>query len=210
MKFSEILHIEQQWNNKDVSKEDARNRLLTAYIEQQNRINEAKNKPFIFFYEDIIAKQLTVDFETVLTPKDYLSAEGDARCCLELCNNFKSLSSWVITAWLPSALKFVDNIVLHYIQNSAQLKVQKYKNAGVEKSRYIQLSKQADKDIAFAGSLLANMYELRNKLEHRTITHDDGTQEILRPQRNKVRREVAKLYPRILMGLLAYFEPEIS
>ena len=72
MKFSEILHIEQQSNNKDTSNEDARNRLLVAYIEQQNRINEAQNKPFIFFYEDIIAKQLTVDFETVLNKKDYL------------------------------------------------------------------------------------------------------------------------------------------
>ena len=49
MKFSEILHIEQQSNNKDTSNEDARNRLLVAYIEQQNRINEAQNKPFIFF-----------------------------------------------------------------------------------------------------------------------------------------------------------------
>jgi UV DNA damage repair endonuclease len=56
--------------------------------------------------------------------------------------------------------------------------------------------------MVYAPAELKDLYELRNKLEHRTITHPDGTQELISPKRNKVRQVVVKLYPDALMRIL--------
>ena len=125
--------------------------------------------------------------------------------CLNTCTEFYKLSTWAVSGWLQNALKFTDNIVLHYIQDCCKEIPMSYQNAGVEKSRYIQLSEK-DGDISTAGAVLKDLYELRNKLEHRTIIHPDGTQELISPKRNKVRQVVVKLYPDALMRILKTYK----
>ena len=87
--------------------------------------------------------------------------------------------------------------MLHYIQECCREIPKPYSNTGEEKARYVQLSEKGG-DISIAGSKLKELYDLRNGLEHRTVIDSDGKQELISPRRNKVRYQVAKLYPDVL------------
>lgn len=206
MNFREIENIE----NIAASAETAASssfqlEMLEDYLEKEKKKSGAKENPFVFFYEDVISSPLSFNFQTVLGVENYKNASDDALSCLNTCTEFYKLSSWAVSGWLQNALKFTDNIVLHYIQDCCKEIPKSYPNAGVEKSRYIQLSEK-DGDISTAGAELKDLYELRNKLEHRTITHPDGTQELISPKRNKVRQVVVKLYPDALMRILKTYK----
>jgi hypothetical protein len=107
-------------------------------------------------------------------------------------------------------LKFADHIVLHYIQDVRKETPQKYPEAGIEKSRYIQLSQESGDYAAIAGTTLVYLYNLRNKFEHRTKTYSDGTQELIPLQKNKARHEVAKNYPLALKKMLKMMKKEMK
>jgi hypothetical protein len=198
MKFIELQNLERR---KTASQEQALNsfqqEMYREFLEKQARKSTASQQPFEYFYEDVISAKLNLDFKTRLGQTYYQLAEDDARSCLEICNEFRKLSQWQVSGWLNNALKFADNLVLHYIQDISKKNPQKYPEAGDEKSRYVQLSKM-EGSISLAGSFLKDLYEERNRLEHRTITRSDGSQELLRPQRNKVRKMVGKMYPEVL------------
>ena len=208
MNFREIENIE----NIAVSIETATSsgfqlEMLAEYLEKEKKKLGAKENPFVFFFEDVILSPVSFNFQTVLGKANYKNASSDALSCLNSCPEFYKLSSWAVSGWLQNALKFTDNIVLHYIQDCCKEMPKKYPNAGVEKSRYIQLSlSEKDGDISIAGAILTNLYELRNKLEHRTITHPDGKQELISPQLNEVRRNVVKFYPEALKRILKTYK----
>jgi len=202
MNFREIENIE----NTVASTETAASssfqlEMLSEYLEKEKRKSTAKENPFVYFFEDIISSSLSFNFKTAIGDSNYKNASDDALSCLNTCNEFRKISSWAISGWLQNALKFTDNIVLHYIQEFCKEIPKSYPNTGVEKSRYIQLSEK-DGDISTAGAELRDLYELRNKLEHRTKVHPDGRQELIPPQRNKVRYVVVKLYPDALSRIL--------
>jgi hypothetical protein len=206
MNFREIENIE----NKAASTETAASssfqlEMLAEYLEKEKKKSGAKENPFLFFYEDVISTPMSFNFQTALGEANYKNASDDALSCLNSCTEFYKLSSWAVSGWLQNALKFTDNIVLHYIQDCCKEIPKSYPNAGLEKSRYIQLSEKVG-DISTAGAELKDLYELRNKLEHRTKTHPDGTQELISPKRSKVRQVVVKLYPDALKRILRTYK----
>ena len=206
MNFREIENIE----NKAASTETAASssfqlEMLAEYLEKEKKKSGAKENPFVFFYEDVASSSLSFNFQIALGEAIYKNASDDALSCLNICTEFYKLSSWAVSGWLQNALKFTDNIVLHYIQDCCKEIPKSYPNAGVEKSRYIQLSEK-NGDISTAGAELKDLYELRNKLEHRTITHPDGTQELISPKRSKIRQVVVKLYPDALIRILKTYK----
>ena len=206
MNFREIENIENQVvSNETVASSSFHLEILADYFAKEKRKSGAKENPFEYFYEDVISSPLSFNFQAALGEANYKNASDDALSCLNTCTEFYKLSSWAVSGWLQNALKFTDNIVLHYIQDCCKEIPKSYPNAGVEKSRYIQLSEK-DGDISTAGAELKDLYELRNKLEHRTITRSDGTQELISPKRNKVRQVVVKLYPDALMRILKTYK----
>jgi hypothetical protein len=197
MNFNDLENLENLAASDESTKPAAFHlEIIADYLEKEKRKNSAKDRPFEYFYEDVSGKALAVDFRTALGEKYYKPASDDAQSCLNICNEFRKISSWSIVGWLQNALKFADHIVLHYIQEKCKLLPERQANAGVEKSRYIQLSKMQG-DIAIAGALLKDLYDLRNGLEHRTITHNDGRQELISPKRNLIRKEVVKMFPEV-------------
>jgi hypothetical protein len=205
MKFREIENIENMAASivtSPVSSYDLE--ILSEYLEKEKRKQGAKNNPFPYFYEDVISSPLKFDFKKVIGEINFKKASEDALTCLNTCNEFQKISSWAISGWLQNALKFTDHIVLHYIQDYCKEIPKSYSNAGVEKSRYIQLSKM-NGDISTAGAELKDLYDLRNLLEHRTKILADGKQELIPPQRNKVRHQVVKLYPDALIKILSAY-----
>ena len=201
MKFSDIENLEKSLSAPENSALNSFHQdLIQEYLQKEQRKTTAADRPFEYFYEDVSASELGLDFKKILGEKYYRNASGDAMSCLHICNEFRKLSAYQVSGWLQNALKFVDHLVLHYIQEICKEKPKKYDKAGLEKSRYIQLSEKAGSP-GIAGAYLKDLYEQRNRLEHRTIVHDDGRQELIPPQRNKVRKLVVKLYPEVLRGL---------
>ena len=205
MNFKEIENIENQAASTETTVSGYQLDMLTEFLEKEKKKAEAKKNPFVYFYEDVISNSLSFNFQSTLGEIKYKSASDDALNCLNICNEFYKLSSWSVSGWLQNALKFADNIVLHYIQDCCKEIPKSYPNAGVEKSRYIQLSEK-DGDISVAGAELKDLYELRNDLEHRTKVHSDGRQELIPPKRNKVRHVVVKLYPDALKRILKTYK----
>ena len=202
MNFREIENIENAFASTETATSSSYQlEMLSEYLEKEKRKSGAKENPFMYFYEDVISSSLTFNFKTAIGDSNYKNASDDALACLSTCNEFRKLSSWAISGWLQNALKFTDHIVLHYIQEYCKEIPKSYFNAGVEKSRYIQLSEK-DGDISTAGAELKDLYELRNNLEHRTIIYPDGKQELISPKRNKVRYVVVKIYPAALIRIL--------
>jgi hypothetical protein len=179
--------------------------ILLEFLDKQSRKSVAKENPFVFFYEDVISSAMDYNFQIVLGTSCYDRASDDAKNCLNICDEFYKLSSWGVSGWLQNALKFIDNIVLHYIQGVLNEKPKSIPHVGIEKARYIHLSEKKGA-ISTAGYELKELYDLRNELEHRTIIYPDGRQELVTPKRNKVRQKVIKIYPNALKLILKSYK----
>lgn len=207
MNFREIENLENQVaSNELIAASDYQSVILLEYLEKEKRKKGAKENPFVYFYEDVILSSLSFDFQPAIGEINYKNASDDALACLNLCAEFRKLSNWSVSGWLGNALKFIDNIVLHYIQDVCNEIPKKYIDSGIEKSRYVQLSLNKEKEISVAGAELKDLYDLRNDLEHRTIIHANGKQELISPQRNKVRKVVVKVYPDALHRILRTYK----
>ena len=205
MSFNEILNIENQVASGEYEERPYYSQMYNDYIAKETKKEQAKEYPFVFFYEDVIATTLNYDFQQSLGEKIYKYASDDALSCLELCIEFRKLGTITVFSWLQNALKFSDNIVLHYLQEVCKEVPKKYEDAGIEKSRYIQLSEKQC-SISVAGHCLKELYELRNKNEHRTIIYIDGRQELIRPQKGLARKVVGKNFPLALKKILETYK----
>jgi hypothetical protein len=209
MNFKEIENIENQVASTETTEISSyQKQMLSEFLEKEQRKSTAKDNPFVYFYEDVISNSLSFNFQTALGETIYKHASDDALSCLNICTEFYKLSSWSVNGWLQNALKFADNIVLHYIQDCCKEIPKSYPMTGVEKARYVHLSEK-DGDISTAGAELKDLYDLRNDLEHRTKIHADGKQELIPPKRNKVRHVVVKLYPDALRKILKEYKSQI-
>lgn len=206
MNFKEIENIENQVASTETAASSSyQMQMLAEFLEKEKRKSGAKENPFVYFYEDVISSSLSFNFQSALGEPIYKNASDDALSCLNICNEFYKLSSWSVNGWLQNALKFADNIVLHYIQDCCKEIPKSYPMIGVEKARYVHLSEK-EGDISTAGAELKDLYDLRNDLEHRTKIHADGKQELIPPKRNKVRHVVVKLYPDALRRILKAYK----
>ena len=206
MNFKEIENIENQVAiTEPAISSSFHSDMLFEYLEKEKRKAGAKENPFVYFYEDVISASLSFNFKTAIGDSNYKNASEDASACLNTCTEFYKITSWAVSGWLHNALKFADHIVLHYIQDCCKEIPKRYTNAGVEKSRYLQIIEKAG-DISIAGAKLKDLYDLRNGLEHRTKIYSDGRQELIPPNRNKIRRQVVKLYPDALLRILKTYK----
>jgi len=208
MNFREIEKIENLVSSKETTEigfSSFQKQILSEYLEKEKRKSKAKENSFDYFYEDVIAATLAFNFQSALGDLYYKNASDDALICLEICNEFRKLSSWNVGGWLQNALKFVDNIVLHYIQECCKDIPKPHPKYGVERARYVHLTEKGGV-ISTVGALLNDLYELRNGLEHRTKIYSDGKQELLKPRWNMVRRQVTKLYPDVLRRILKTYK----
>jgi hypothetical protein len=201
IRFSEIQQIENS-AFKDSGISLIEREAIKSYEEFEQKKKTAKEIPFEYFYEDVISSSLQINFKSIIGEPTYKNAGKDALACLEIAMEIRKLSPHSMPSWIQGALKFIDYIVLHYIQEYHGDIPKKYNNAGIEKSRYCQLSDYSDSEIRVAGNELINLYEMRNSFEHRTITHKDGTQELIKPRYGRLRKEGVKLYSNALSRVL--------
>jgi hypothetical protein len=146
-----------------------------------------------------------VDFRNIFLGDDYKNIKLDATECLDICDDFSKMSSRTVNTWLSSSFKVVDYLVLHIIQVVRNDKPKSYPNLGLERARYRQFTEYNNENLSFIGTKLLALYEKRNGNEHRTKRNEDGTQILVRPNRNKTREMVMDYYPLIMKGLKKEF-----
>jgi|GEM_PF-1916880 len=178
--------------------------LINKEIEQE----EVNDDVFVEFYEDVIKSGLDFDFSAVLDPVEYTAASTCATACFVIFHRFSELeANSSLLGWLSEAIKFTDHLVLHYIQTIRNEAPVRHPDYGIERSRYVQVN-NGKYDAQVAGNCMNNLYERRNELEHRT--QDDpknpDRQIIIVPNYNKARKQIWKLYPRVLNSFLTSYK----
>ena len=118
MNFREIEELENLVSSKEthvVGISSFQKQMLSEYFEKEKRKSTAKESSFEYFYEDVIAVSLAFSFQKALGEQCYQNASDDAFTCLEICNEFRKLSTWNVSGWLQNALKFTPAQRCNYI-----------------------------------------------------------------------------------------------
>jgi len=182
--------------------------MLKELLENEERKAEARKSPFKYFYEDIIALSLDYNFQIALGNSYFDNATHDAKSCLDISVEFRKVTPSIIFSWLQNALKFIDHLVLHYIQECCKETPKVFPNQrGIESSRYLHLANK-NGNISQAGYKLGELYEMRSQNEHRT-KEINGKQVLIRPKTNRVRYRVVELFPEILKIFLKTYKTEL-
>jgi hypothetical protein len=203
MNFSEIENIEKQAATR--VQRDYYPLMFEDYIAKEQQKKDAQKNPFDYFCENVIDDRISYDFRSVLGDAAYEHASKDAQNCLSICKEFQRLSAHGLTEWLQNALKFVDNIVLHYIRDICKESPQQYDSMGIEESLYKQLSEKSG-DIADAGKALMTLYNILNQCDYRIKICPDETRELISLSKNPKRQTIMKLYPAALKMMLKMYK----
>jgi hypothetical protein len=175
--------------------------LLIELIEKERMLTEAKEDSFYYFYSDVASRQDIFDFKTELKEL-YSTAQEHADCCIGISVSFSHLeANTTLHNWLSSAIRIVDCISLHYLQEVLEVECIKQGEAGPERSRYIQINKgeiKAEK----AGRIMDNLYAERNKMEHKVKSDpNDPRKKILQlPKYKSIMKTIKKRFPEALVS----------
>lgn len=177
-------------------------------IEKERTYTNISSNPFSYFYKDVTQATDIFDFESVLVTTGYDASTSEALSCTRIFSSFQRLEpNSKLLNWLHSAIKFTDNIVLHYLQDVLNEEPTKQGDAGKERSRYIQINRQGSRTQK-AGRIMDNLYEVRNKMEHRTVNDSSrpGYQKIIPPNYKKSIKQITKRYPEALLNFDTAFK----
>ncbi|MCB9295359.1 MAG: hypothetical protein H6559_19880 [Lewinellaceae bacterium] len=179
--------------------------LVTDLVDEKiNHISDSTDS-FVIFYEDVIQRQLAVIFKEILSEADYANSSEHAKVCLSICGTFKDLpKNAKVGAWLSDALKFVDYLILHYIQEVKKdiINPDDYtgekSNFGEERRRYDKF-KSYERPISDAGAWLEHLYTIRSRIQHNTtVNKKSGKHTLKLPQYNQIQKTISSKYPKIL------------
>lgn len=183
--------------------------IMLEIIESKIADEKSSDDYFVRFFEDILNQEINFDFKSVLSEDSYNSASEDAHACINIFSKFSEMrKNSSILPWIITALKYTDQLVLHYIQEILKEDPIKHDDHGIERSRYIQINK-SKYTAHVAGQVLNNLYEQRNKLEHRTLKDPMNVRKqiILNPDYSKARKKIQNDYPKALVSFRkAYIE----
>lgn len=170
----------------------------------QEKILEAKSSDdyFIRFFEDAINDNIGFDFKSALSEDAYNSAKEDAEACLIICPRLTEMkANRSVLSWIVAALKYTDQLVLHYIQEILAITPVKDPHHGTERSMYIQIN-SGEYSAQVAGNLLDEIYDQRNKLEHRYIKDpkNENKKILLSPDFGTAKKKIQKNFPKALIS----------
>ena len=131
---------------------------------------------------------------------EYEQAKGHANICITIFLDFLSIEDdQRLHTWLQSAIRFVDCIAIHYIQEVLQEESVSQDDVGAERSRYIQINRRGVKAQS-AGRIMDNLYKLRSKMEH--VTKPDKNKPakkvLVPPKYNRIKKKILQTFPEAL------------
>lgn len=202
MSYLEELEELSQMNMRNEEYNYAQRMIMVGMIEEKIIEEKSSDDYFIRFFEDVINNEIDFDFKSALSKDAYNSASEDAEACINIFPRLSEMkSNRSVHSWIVTALKYTDQLVLHYIQNILNINPIKDPDHGVESSMYLQINKK-EYSAYVAGSLLFNLYEQRNKLEHRYIKDPKNEENkiLLNPDFGKARRKIKDSFPKALLS----------
>ena len=173
--------------------------LLIGFIEKERSLDSANTDSFIYFYSNVIKNADIFNFSSVLN-ENYAQAQEHAKGCILIFNDFTLLEENPrLLTWLQSAIKFVDCIVIHYLQEVLNEEPIAQGEVGIERSRYRQITRKGV-EAERAGRIMDNLYGDRNKMEHTTKTDpaNPSRKILIPPKFKKVKRNIQKRFPEAL------------
>lgn len=142
---------------------------LQKYLAEKKRKEEILESPFESLYEDLINGKILFDFWNALGEDVHRSISFDAEACINLSYPSKDVSLSDFRNWLSSFLKTYEHLILNYIQECLNDTLEEKYRVGEEKSMYLHLEEKDDENERVVGSIFKELYNFRNKLEHRII-----------------------------------------
>ncbi len=174
--------------------------IILNLIENERVIKEAEKDPFIYLFKNITSRDEPFEFQPYLGDS-YPFAKEHANSCINIFHDFSELEANAkLHNWLSSAIKVVDFIAIHYIQEVLEEEPVKHKDHGKERSRYIQIN-QNGISAQKAGRIMDNLYGDRNKMEHQTKNDPNNpTKQIMvTPKYSRVLKNIKKNFPTALI-----------
>lgn len=172
--------------------------ILVELIDKERSFTVANEDAFVYFYQNVLQSEDVFNYSDVLD--EYEQAKAHARICITIFFDFLSLEGdQRLHAWLQSAIRFVDCIVIHYIQEVLQEDSINQNGVGAERSRYIQINRN-DVKAKKAGRIMDNLYKLRSKMEHITKPDKDNPAKkvLVPPNYNKIKKKILETFPEAL------------
>lgn len=179
---------------------------IIAQVFQEKLANEEGiQHSFIVFYEDVISDDLVVDFSNILSEDDYNDASEFSSSCLQITSSIQRLpKDMTVGTWILYALKFIDYIVIHYIQEVKKeipdnnLIPNDQVNYGEERLRYKMLARYGD-EFKNVSNWLDRLYSFRTRIHHNTLVNKKSGRHSLRLENhNRISQDTLKIYPKIL------------
>ncbi len=173
--------------------------IVINLIEKERSITAAKEDPFYYFFTDVTSRQKVFNFKSELNEL-YDAAQEHADCCIGIYISFSQLeANTTLHNWLSSAIRMVDCIALHYLQEVLNEESVKQGDAGPERSRYIQINRRGVK-AERAGRIMENLYAERNKMEHKVKNDPNNPRKkiIQLPKYKRVMKNIKKRFPEAL------------
>jgi len=173
--------------------------VLIELIEKAHSLEVTSDDPFFYFYSDVTNREDIFEFKSVLKGL-YTDAQQHASSCIKLFIKISQLEeNEELHIWLSSAIRVVDCIAMHYLQEVLEEEAIKQGDAGKERSRYIQINRKEIK-AEKAGRIMDDLYEERNKMEHRTKNDPENPskQILITPNFRRARKKILKRFPEAL------------
>lgn len=188
--IDDLLNQEENLLNSSNGMSEAMQVAFSTYLADEQMRIDANQEPFNWLYRDIInVENLYFDFNAALGGAIYVEANREASVCLGITLLVSNMDSKMIFLWISSVLKTIDYVVVHYLQDYMGLEMAGVGQPGEDRARYRQLQGLPN-PMGTAGTLLDNVYTMRNASEHRTLTNPStGRVSLKRPPIGKIMQE---------------------
>lgn len=204
MNLEDLNHLKKTIESTDSLSSKMKSLASDLVDEKINHYSDSTDS-FVIFYEDVIQEQLTFIFKDILSEEEYSNSSEHAKVCLSICRTFTELpKNAKVGAWLGDALKFIDYLILHYIQEIRKDLIipddytGNKSNFGAERRRYDKL-KSYEKPISDAGAWLEHLYSIRSRIQHNTtVNKKSGKHTLKLPSYNRIQRTISQKYPKVL------------
>jgi hypothetical protein len=200
MGYIEELEELSQMNMQNEEYNYAQRMIMLNIIHKEILEAQASDDYFIRFFEDVVNGDIDFDFKSALSEDAYNSASEEAEACIHIFPRISEMkANRSVLSWILTALKYTDQLVLHYIQEILKINLVKHPDHGTERSMYIQIN-SGEYSAQVAGNLLNNLYEQRNKLVHRLgkDPKDEEKKILIKPDLKKAKQLIHSNFPRAL------------
>lgn len=180
--------------------QDNQKLILIGMIEKERIQVLIDSEPFRYFYGDVTSLEDIFNFEEILG-EQYAIAKDHAAFCLSIFASLSLLKPNVsLYHWLSSAIKVVNCIVMHYLQEILGETPVLQGDAGKERSMFIQINKQGV-TAQRAGRVIDNLFDCRNEMEHplKNDPSKPGNKIFKIPNYKRIQKQIQKRFPDALI-----------